>query len=835
MKGDLEAMAFETLDAGGAPSELGRGRMPPAKVRNSGPASRRSQVIRHALLSIAFVAAYVFLSQAAIIHLDHLGLTLWYPANGLVLALLLCVSPWYALLAAVTDMAASCLLHRQNWLSWSTLAGAPAVTAIYAAAAVLLHGRWRIHVRLGRRRDVLRYEVIVLLAALLATVVGVSCLALDGEILWSQWWTAAIGWYCGDAIALTAVAPFLLIHVMPCVRRRILPAPGVTGEIGEAPCWGRGLTGRELLEAAGQAAALLAAVWLMFGSAPFQIYYMCFIPVLWAAIRQGVARVVSTILALDFAIVLALSYYPSKDVVLLKVALLMLSFSLTGLIVGASVSERQHIANALGERTRFLNSLIENSPFGIVVVDGSGKVTLANRAFQQLFEYSAQELVGSGLDELICGPGRDQQALDLSTRVLAGEPVKAIVKRRRKHGALVDLELYGVPLKSAGKVAGAYAIYRDLSEQVRAEAAARQHEESLKRWIQELEVRNQQMALLSQMGNLLQCCTDTAEAWSVLGQFGPKLLPEAAGGTLLELNASHNQLSSTASWGATPEAVVFGPETCWALRKGSAHWSEKGGVVCGHLKGSAFPQHLCVPVVAQGEGLGILQLQFASEKPAESGQENHRAAQERMAITLAGQLALSLASLNLQAKLRQQSIRDPLTGFFNRRFMQEAFDRELVRSRRKNVGLAVLFADLDHFKQFNDSYGHEAGDRLLQQLADIFRANFRADDVICRYGGEEFVIIMPESSGQDAAWRAEELRKSVETHAFTCRGEVITGVTISIGVAAYPDHGATCEELLLRADAQLYEAKRSGRNNVRLAAAAHSLTHHERVGENCRV
>jgi PAS domain S-box-containing protein len=638
MKDDHEPKASETLEIGGEHSETEWGRIPPAKLGNTERPSFRSQFLRHGLLSLAFVATYVFLSQAAITRLDHLGFTLWYPANGLALALLLCVSPWYALLVAGTDIGASRLLHHQSLLSWSALAGAPMVTAIYTAAAALLRGRWRIHVHLTRRRDVLRYEVVVLLAALLATAVGVSCLALDGEITWSQWWTAAIGWYCGDAIALTAVAPFLLIHVMPCVRRRILPAQGMTGDGGEDACWRHGLTGSQLLEAAGQAAAVLAAVWLMLGSPPFQMYYMCFIPVLWAAIRQGVARVVSTILALDFAIVLGLSYFPSTDVALLKVALLMLSISLTGLIVGASVSERQHIANALGERTRFLNSLIEHSPFGIVVVDRSGKVTLANRAFQQLFEYSPQELVGSGLDELICGPGRDQQALDLSTQVLAGEPVKAIVKRRRKHGVLVDLELYGVPLKSAGQVVGAYAIYRDLSEQMRAEAAARRHEESLKRWIQELEVRNQQMALLSEMGNLLQCCTDSAEAWSVLGQFGPKLFPEAAGGMLLELNASHNQLSSAASWGEPADGVVFGPESCWALRKGAAHWSEKSGVVCGHLKGSTFPRHLCVPIIAQGEALGILQLQFGNESQPDGGQEHGRQNQERLAGTLAGQV-----------------------------------------------------------------------------------------------------------------------------------------------------------------------------------------------------
>ena len=192
--------------------------------------------------------------------------------------------------------------------------------------------------------------------------------------------------------------------------------------------------------------------------------------------------------------------------------------------------------------------------------------------------------------------------------------------------------------------------------------------------------------------------------------------------------------------------------------------------------------------------------------------------QQRLAISAASQIALSLASLQLRETLREQSIRDPLTHLFNRRFLEESLDRELQLAVRKKQSIAVLFLDLDHFKRFNDSFGHEAGDMVLQSLADLFRSFFRATDICCRYGGEEFAIILPESSSQNAAIRANALRSEVKSLRLQYKKQALGPLTLSAGVAAFPEHGSTSVELLKIADQCLYESKARGRDVVTVAS-----------------
>jgi diguanylate cyclase (GGDEF)-like protein len=194
-----------------------------------------------------------------------------------------------------------------------------------------------------------------------------------------------------------------------------------------------------------------------------------------------------------------------------------------------------------------------------------------------------------------------------------------------------------------------------------------------------------------------------------------------------------------------------------------------------------------------------------------------RDSRQRLAVGTASQVALSLASLQLRETLREQSIRDPLTLLFNRRFLEESLERELQLAGRKKQSTAILFLDLDHFKRFNDTFGHDAGDLVLQSLADLFRNFFRTTDICCRYGGEEFAIILPESTSVDAATRADALRSEVKNLRLQYKKHPLGPLTVSVGVAAFPEHGSTSEELLKIADECLYESKARGRDVVTVA------------------
>jgi diguanylate cyclase (GGDEF)-like protein len=226
-------------------------------------------------------------------------------------------------------------------------------------------------------------------------------------------------------------------------------------------------------------------------------------------------------------------------------------------------------------------------------------------------------------------------------------------------------------------------------------------------------------------------------------------------------------------------------------------------------------------MVAHGNTVGVLHIEFQSEPASryDSAKESFRDSQKRLAISAASQVALSLASLQLRETLREQAIRDPLTRLFNRRFLEESLERELQLAGRKKHSVAVLFLDLDHFKRFNDSFGHDAGDMVLQSLADLLRNSFRTTDICCRYGGEEFAIILPESSSRDAAVRADALRSDVKRVRLQYKKQTLGQLTLSVGVAAFPEHGSTSRDLLKIADQCLYESKARGRDVVTVAAS----------------
>jgi len=187
------------------------------------------------------------------------------------------------------------------------------------------------------------------------------------------------------------------------------------------------------------------------------------------------------------------------------------------------------------------------------------------------------------------------------------------------------------------------------------------------------------------------------------------------------------------------------------------------------------------------------------------------------ACAVAEYIGLALSNLALRQSLQIQARHDPLTDLFNRRYMEEALEREVRRAERSGRPMGVVMADLDHFKRYNDTLGHEAGDRLLVALAECLRAQVRAGDIVCRYGGEEFLIILPEASLELLTQRAEELRASVGRQLHELSIEGMPPVTMSLGVACFPMHARDASELVCAADEALYRAKRAGRDRVEIA------------------
>ena len=320
------------------------------------------------------------------------------------------------------------------------------------------------------------------------------------------------------------------------------------------------------------------------------------------------------------------------------------------------------------------------------------------------------------------------------------------------------------------------------------------------------------MTKLSQLGEMLQSCRTLDEMRAGIGGALTDLLPDL-GGRLALISPSQNLAAVGAHWGrhGLIAESVFAPEDCWALRRGQPYplAGTTTGFVCKHVDypNPEMPNagYLCVPLSAQGEVIGVLTF---------DGERAPTPTERRIALAAGEQLALALANLRLQETLRTQSIRDPLTSLFNRRYLEVSLERELLRASRRALPFAVLMLDIDHFKRFNDSYGHEAGDALLAQFADVLKRTVRSEDIACRYGGEEFTVLLLEADAAAAWRRAEAIRAAVAEMSVVHQQQQLPHVTVSIGVALYPRDAHSPEDLLRRADAALYASKKAGRDRV---------------------
>lgn len=312
---------------------------------------------------------------------------------------------------------------------------------------------------------------------------------------------------------------------------------------------------------------------------------------------------------------------------------------------------------------------------------------------------------------------------------------------------------------------------------------------------------------LGELGDQLRPTRSIEEIGDVLQGSMQHVLPQFHGALYLQA-PSRNLLRRQVAWGkpATPLESLFTPEDCWAVRRGISYPNDPKAPACRHLAPASDPAHvLCVPLMSQGEPLGILHL---------SGDLAPLSRERRIAQGIADLLALSISQLRLQESLRVQSVRDPLTGLFNRRYIDASLLRECLRARRAQQTLALLLLDLDDFKQFNERHSHEAGDAALAQIGQLIAQTIRPEDVAGRHGGEEFLVLMPETDLTGALDRAELLRRALLAMRIDLHGRKVEAMRCSIGVAIYPLHGSEPGLCLRAAEKAMHAAKQAGRDQV---------------------
>lgn len=457
----------------------------------------------------------------------------------------------------------------------------------------------------------------------------------------------------------------------------------------------------------------------------------------------------------------------------------------------------------------------------VAMLDTSGRRIYNSPSYQALF--GSKDLTGTDSFREIHPDDRERVQRVFQETVASGIGRRTQYRFLLNDGSVRHIESQGNVIKdSAGQVVQVVVISRDITERKQAEHALQEANSQLQATVRELEKRNSENVALGKLGDMLQMCKSAQESNGVLAQFVDKLFPGTSGNLYL-LNFGNNLLEAVVTWGEAGPAgdPVIGKDDCWALRRGQLHVVEDrhSKLVCQHVIGSPRGACLCAPIMGQGEVLGMLHVEFGeddSDQPAVV-QRRQLDSRQSWALTVSEHLALALANLKLRDTLRVQAIRDPLTGLYNRRHMEQALEREILRASRNRRTVGVIMLDLDHFKRFNDTFGHEAGDTVLRAMGDFLVTHVRAEDIACRYGGEEFVVILPEASLAMTRTRAEELWRGVRSLSINFHGELLRAVTASIGVAAFPEHGRNQADLLRAADTALFAAKHEGRDRVAMA------------------
>ena len=483
-----------------------------------------------------------------------------------------------------------------------------------------------------------------------------------------------------------------------------------------------------------------------------------------------------------------------------------------GLAIIRDVTERKLAEEGKRISEDRYRELFENAYDMVYTHDLAGKITSINKAAERIVGYSRAEALQMRFSQFVA-PDFQQIARRMIDRQIADEaPITQELEIVAKDGGRVTLEVSNRLIFHEGKPVGVQGIARDITERKKTEEALQQANKKLEAWVRELEQRTREMTLLSEMGDILRACLTTAEVYEVIKRVAQEIFPQQ-GGALFVIGPLRNIVEAVAEWGdISGLELTFTPDECWALRRGRVHWVEdtQVGLLCKHLHSPAPTGYLCVPMMAQSEAVGVLHLTMA-----EGAQMPE--AKQRLAMAMAEHVGMALSNLRLHETLRNQSIRDQLTGLFNRSFMEESLEIELRRAVRSQLPLSVIMLELDNFQMINESFGLDVGDSILRRMGMLLQANVRKGDIACRYSNQTYVVILPQGGFEASRQRANNLCDLARALEVKLQSAQVGQITTSVGLAVFPGHGQTVENLLRSAEAALNRAKNDGGDSVVVA------------------
>ncbi len=477
-----------------------------------------------------------------------------------------------------------------------------------------------------------------------------------------------------------------------------------------------------------------------------------------------------------------------------------------------------------------LSQVLDTLEQGVIVWSSEGACITHNARVLDLLKLKpAQLCLGATLDALLSecedrGDHFDMSRPDLHSALADRKPFQLEI--RLGCGRVLSAQVR--PTRDAGHIT-AFTDVTDTRNAVfaleDAKAEAARAEQTANEVLEHERGRKREVSLLAKMDEWLQSCKSLDELYEIVTAFMHRILPGSRGQLFIYSN-SRDVLEQACAWQFDVKQENFTPDSCWALRRGRTYTfsNDALGFVCDHVKethrGEAAPEKFtCVPIVAHGDTVGLMHIEFLP------GSESIDVVDPVAFTKRCGEhISMAIANVKLRDELRDQSTRDPLTGLYNRRYFLDAMRRIMTQTVARQGNFALLSIDADKFKNYNDEHGHDAGDVVLEAIAEKMCSLDVDGAVACRVGGEEFSILLPFADRSRATESAEELRHSIEEMRVKYIGGPLPKVTVSIGISVYPTHGTDPQELIKQADIALYAAKDAGRNNSQVADGASMIT-----------